>query len=322
MPEHAIESPAESVPTGQPPAGGIVTGTTSEALRLDLAVARLSGWTRRQSQRAIVDGQVYVEGRRCREPGQQVAQAATLVVHPTPPDRTDLDGGGVRVVLEDEDWLVLNKPAGLPCQPEPGGGDALSLRAAQHLGRPVADVHRLDREVSGLVLWGKHPGATRHAAALFHDHLADRRYLALVRGQYLPDYERISAPIGEDDRGLPTIAATGRPAVSHALVLHRAHAQRMALLAVMLETGRSHQIRLHLAYALGAVVGDVRHGDLPGHQYGDPPRIALHAASLRWQGLRGEPLLAHCPPPDDFWPPGSDASWLAVDWLAQLRQSL
>lgn len=322
MSEHAIDSVVAAAPAGQPPEAAVTTGVAHEAQRLDLAVARLSGWTRRQSQRAIVDGQVYVEGRRCREPGQQVALGATLVVHPSPPDRTGLDGGGVRVVLEDEDWLVLNKPAGLPCQPEPGGGDALSLRAAQHLGRPVADVHRLDREVSGLVLWGKHPVATRHAASLFRDHQADRRYLALVRGQYLPDYERISAAIGEDERGMPTIAATGRPAVSHVVLLHRAHAARMGLLGVVLETGRSHQIRLHLAYALGSVVGDVRHGEVSGQQYGDPPRIALHAASLRWQGLRGEPLLAHCPPPDDFWPPGSDPGWLAVDWLAQLRQSL
>lgn len=293
-----------------------------QASRLDLAVAIATGWTRRQSQRAIEAGQVYVAGRRCREPGSRVAEGDALRVHAEGPDRSSLGGGGVAIVHECEDWLVLDKPAGLPCQPEPGGGDALSLRAAKHLGQPVADVHRLDREVSGLVLWGKHPAATAAAAAQFREHTAERRYLAVVRGRYLPQTETIDAAIGEDDNGRPVLTPTGRPARTHTQLLHADHAAGLGLVALALQTGRSHQLRLHLAHSQGAVVGDIRHGDLPGSSWTAPPRIALHAALLRWRGLDGRRLQAAVAPPDDFWPPQSSADWLAEDWQPRLLTML
>lgn len=289
-----------------------------EASRLDLAVARATGWTRRQSQRAIEAGQVYVAGRRCREPGSRVEPGDVLRVHAEGPDRSRLGGGGVNVVHECADWLVLDKPAGLPCQPEPGGGDALSLRAGKYLGQVVADVHRLDREVSGLVLWGKHAEATATAAAQFRDHKAQRRYLAVIRGRYLPLSETISAAIGEDDAGRPALLPTGRPARTHTQLLHADHALGLGLVALALETGRSHQLRLHLAHSQGAVVGDVRHGDLPGSSWTQPPRIALHAALLRWRGVDGRWLHAAAAPPEEFWPPQTDGSWLPDDWQTRL----
>lgn len=289
-----------------------------EASRLDLAVARATGWTRRQSQRAIEAGQVYVAGRRCREPGSRVEQGEALRVHAEGPDRSQLGGGGVTVVHECADWLVLDKPAGLPCQPEPGGGDALSLRAGKHLGQAVADVHRLDREVSGLVLWGKHPDATAAAAAQFRDHKAQRRYLAVVRGRYLPKAETIDAAIGEDDAGRPALSPTGRPARTHTQLLFADDAAGLGLVALALETGRSHQLRLHLSHSQGAVVGDGRHGDLHGRSWTAPPRIALHAALLRWRGLDGRWLQAAAAPPEDFWPPATNSSWLPDDWQNRL----
>lgn len=288
--------------------------------RLDLAVAIATGWTRRQSQRAIEAGQVYIGPQRCREPGARVVAGNLLRIHPTPPDRTQLGGGGIEIVHECDDWLVLNKPAGLPCQPEPGGGDALSLRAGAYLGQRMADVHRLDREVSGLLLWGKHPDATAAAAEQFREHTARRRYLALVRGRYLPTHETIDAAIGEDEHGRPALQTTGRPARTHTELLHADAVAGIGLVGLALETGRSHQLRLHLAYAQGAIVGDVRHGDLPGPAWSEPPRIALHAAVLRWRGLNGRWLQASVAPPADFWPPQTTADWLPAAWIERLTQ--
>lgn len=286
--------------------------------RLDLAVATATGWTRRQSQRAVEAGQVYIGAQRCREPGARVAVGQMLRIHAEPPDRSEVGGGGIRIVHECDDWLVLDKPAGLPCQQEPGGGDALSLRAAAHLGRPVADVHRLDRDVSGLLLWGKHPAATAAAAEQFREHTAQRRYLAVVRGRYLPERETIDAAIGEDDQGRPVLHATGRPARTHTLLLQADAGIGLGLVGLALETGRSHQLRLHLAFAQGAIVGDVRHGDLPGSVWSDQARIALHAACLRWRGLDGRWRQACAAPPSDFWPPHTTADWLAEDWIDRL----
>lgn len=294
----------------------------SEALRLDAAVARQTGRSRGQAQAAVRDGAVYVDGQRCRipahvlQPGQEVR-----VEPPAPASRRHIDGGRLRVVYRDAQLLVVDKPAGLPTQPPPRGGDALSLRVrgllAQDHPQPfVGEVHRLDRDASGLVVYGLDRATTADLAAQFRDHRAGRSYLAVVRCWTPPTAQAIDEPIGADsgdrggiERGVPRqmVRADGAPAQTMVKPLAWDAAAHLALLDVAIATGRTHQIRVHLAWAIGPIRGDGWYGDpdgpLPSAAGG---RIALHAQSLRLRHPGdGKVRQWHAEPPPDFWPSGS-----------------
>ncbi len=289
--------------------------------RLDRLIAALTGWSRKAAQVAIADGAVYVDGKRCRVQAQQVATGAELVVQPASPDRTHIDGGVLRIVAADPALLVVAKPAGLPSQPPPRGGDALSLRVAAWLaangggGRPyVGEVHRLDRDASGLVVYGRNRAATGQLAAAFREHRARRDYLALVRTAVPVPPMTIEEPIAEEWPGRMAVAVTGAPACSHVRPLCFDAAKRIALVGVSLETGRTHQVRVHLAWAVGPIIGDQLYGDP------HPPsgRIGLHAARLSLPASTEAPSGTwQLDPDEDFWRLAAGASVNPVDgWLA------
>jgi len=276
-------------------------GAVADDSRLDVAIARALNVPRSGARKMIEDGAAYVDGKRTRLAGEHVKIGQQLRVFEAAPDRTGIDDGELRVVLEDDWLIVLNKPAGLPTQPPPRGGDALSLRVAKHCNlQPgqLGEIHRLDRDVSGLIVYGLRPDATSDLAEQFRSHSARRRYLALVRTAVAPQEMRIDEAIGEIAPGRMAIDVRGMPAATHVQPLVFDEQNRIALVLCALETGRSHQVRVHLAYAIGPIVGD--------GQYGDPMastgRIGLHSAMLQcrhpgsgrtgaWKALPG----------DDFW---------------------
>jgi 23S rRNA-/tRNA-specific pseudouridylate synthase len=206
-----------------------------------------------------------------------------------------------------DDWLmVVDKPAGLPTQPPPRGGDALSLRVRKELdGKTyLGELHRLDRDVSGLVMYGMRPDSTADLAEQLRYHRATRRYLGLV-------HTALNEPIREISPGRMGLHPAGMPARTHVMPLDFAPDAKIALVLVALETGRSHQIRLHLAWSAGALLGDRQYGDTVAL-----PRIGLHAAMLR---LRHPHDREQCtwtlPPPDDFWALANGAQLqLPADW--------
>ncbi len=287
--------------------------TALASKRLDLALATLAGITRNEARRAIEQGAVYLAGSRCQFAATLVLVDQPLRLLPINPDRTQIDDGQLRVVYRDDWLMVVDKPAGLPTQPPPRGGDALSLRVRKALdGRSyLGELHRLDRDVSGLVMYGMRPDATANLAEQLRYHRATRRYLGLVHTAIAVPRQTISEPIREIAPGRMGLHPAGMPARTHVLPLDFAAVERMALVLLALETGRSHQIRLHLAWAAGALLGD--------RQYGDTlalPRIGLHAALLRLRHPEdGQQCTWTLTPPDDFWAlAGSAPLQLPADW--------
>ncbi len=283
--------------------------------RLDLVLAILAGMTRNEARRAIEQGSVYLAGSRS-QLAATIAQAGQqLRLLPSNPDRTQIDEGQLRVVFRDEWLMVVEKPAGLPTQPPPRGGDALSLRVRGVLEPRsyVGELHRLDRDVSGLVMYGMRPDATANLAEQLRYHRATRRYLGLVHTAIAVPRQTINEPIREISPGRMGLHPAGMPARTHVMPLDFAAEARIALVLLALETGRSHQIRLHLAWAAGALLGD--------RQYGDTlslPRIGLHAAMLRLRHPHdGQQCTWTLPPPPDFWALANGAPLqLPADWAA------
>lgn len=274
--------------------------------RLDAAVARELHWPRSQAQRAIEDGAVYVNGKRVRVAATRLEPGQTVRVEPAAPDRTGIDDGQVRVVHRDRWLLVVAKPAGLPTQPPPRGGDALSLRVGKLLGpeAKLGELHRLDRDVTGLVAYGLEAAATTALARQFRDHRARRRYLAIVRTAIPVPAQVVAEPIAERSPGRMTLDPTGMPARTAIVPLAFDPQRRLALVLAALETGRTHQVRIHLAHAVGPIVGDAVYGDPTAPREGG--RLALHGAVLELEHPGdGKPRRWILPPDEGFWPEDS-----------------
>jgi 23S rRNA pseudouridine1911/1915/1917 synthase len=195
------------------------------------------------------------------------------------------------VVFEDEDIVVVDKPSGLLTAPTPESdrnnlADLLSRRPGSV---PVFVVHRIDLETSGLVMFAKTADANRELSNRFRDHDLERAYLAAVAGRFPDGTKRIDRPVG------------GRRAVTHVEIRERFD-DRATLVSCRLETGRTHQIRLHMAEVGTPVIGDTRYGRPFSPA---PPRMALHATKLGLAHPRtGAPLSFDSP-----WPPDLKA-WL------------
>jgi 23S rRNA pseudouridine1911/1915/1917 synthase len=192
------------------------------------------------------------------------------------------------VLHEDEDLLVIDKPAGMlvhPTRSVKSGTLANALafhlnRDSQTLVRPGLP-HRLDRATSGLMVVAKNQRALTILARHFHRRLVEKRYLALVQGRVLPDEMRISAPVGRVEEAWPKWRVTegGREAVSRLRVVERrANATLVELEPV---TGRTNQLRIHCAHAGHPIVGDDWYGSTVGS------RLCLHAARLAFNHPSG-----------------------------------
>jgi 23S rRNA pseudouridine1911/1915/1917 synthase len=292
-----------------------MTRVATPAARLDQYLAeRLPGLSRSQVQRLISEGHVRLNGVPARPgarlwPGDEVAwqvppPAATTIV----PEPMDL-----KVVYEDQDVLVIDKPAGLVVHPGAGHQTGTLVHGLLARGpqwsaiggveRPGI-VHRLDKDTSGLLVIARNDAAHRALAAQLQDRSLHRRYRAIVVGEVPDAAARIDAPIGRDPRHRQRMAvlATGKEAITefHRLGLVQGH----ALLDVSLLTGRTHQVRVHLAYIQHPVLGDAVYGR-PSALIGRP---ALHAAEIAFRHPRmGELVSWTSAPPPDF-----SAAWDAL----------
>ncbi|HET7756817.1 MAG TPA: RluA family pseudouridine synthase, partial [Steroidobacteraceae bacterium] len=237
----------------------------------------------------ISRGGAYVDGRRCRDPKARVKKGALLVAvledsgRPPPTNASE----PLRVLFEDDDVIAVDKPAGLLTQPGPGGGVSLLELVSQHLGREAGLVHRLDRETSGVVVFGKHKRATSMLAAAFRDGTAKKQYVAIVSAE-LPERGEIDLPLSRDPsrpgRWRATRKANGVPALTR---YETKRSGAYTVVTLFPETGRTHQLRAHLT-ALGApIVGDRLYGGASG------ARCLLHARSLT---IAGRTIEAPLPP--------------------------
>jgi 23S rRNA pseudouridine1911/1915/1917 synthase len=284
----------EATQTGRP---------LGEALAAELGVPR------EDAEHLVGVGAVYVAGRRCRDARARLltGQVVTAVLEEggqSPLMSVPTPVSGLRVLHEDEDLIVVDKPAGMTAQPTEGRvGDSLVDAVSALLKRPAGLVHRLDRETSGVTVFGKTPQATTALAEEFREGRARKRYLAVVGPVELPSQGTIDLPLSKDPsrpgRWRATRAANGIPALTEFRVLHMGADFR--LVELLPRTGRTHQLRAHLT-ALGApILGDKRYGG-PAWAGGIPaPRCLLHAQALELAHPRTRrPVRFEAPVPEDL----------------------
>ncbi len=276
--------------------------------RLDRFIARAAPELSRSFvQRLIADGHVTVNGKPAKPSLKLTAGDGVEVILPPPtPSPVTAEDIPLSILYEDDDLLVVDKPAGLTTHPAPGHGTGTLVNALlAHLPRlPESDnparpgiVHRLDKDTSGLLIVAKTPPALARLSAQFKSRFVKKTYLALVTGRVTPEKGVIDAPIGRDPvhRQRMAVTYTGRPARTGYKVLR--YLPGATLLEAYPETGRTHQIRVHFAAVGHPVVGDAT--------YGTPSRLVgrqfLHAYRLSFRlPSSGKPVEFTAPLPPDL----------------------
>ena len=292
----------------------------TRTLRVDPedAGARLDAWlacqlpdvTRSAAARLCEEGRVCSAGKPLAKNHRLAGAETVSVALPDPepieaaPQDIPLD-----VVYEDADVIVVNKPKGLVVHPAPGHPDGTLVNALlHHCGDSLSGVggalrpgivHRIDRDTSGLIIAAKNDFAHQKLAAQLQDHTLSRIYRCIVTGNLREDAGTVDAPIGRcpADRKKMAVVPNGRPAVTHWTVLERFPGHTYA--ECRLETGRTHQIRVHMAHIGHPILGDTVYGNkkpVPGLR-----GQCLHAVGLRFLHPRtGEMVELWCDLPEEF----------------------
>ena len=279
----------------------VIAGTLAQAGRLDKALAEASGLSRERIKALMAEGAITVGKTVATNPSARMQAGAHFVITLPPPQPLAAEPQDIplTVVYEDGDLIVVDKPAGMVVHPAAGNPDGTLVNALLHhctgqlsgiggVARPGI-VHRIDKDTSGLLVVAKSDKAHEGLAAQFADHSIERRYLAVCSGHPSPAEGTINARLGRSDSDrkkmtvLPDGTSRGKHAVTHYRTLQRLDG--CALLECRLETGRTHQVRVHCASIGHPLVGDPVYGRTPKslrpllQQLGFA-RQALHAASL------------------------------------------
>ena len=279
--------------------------------RLDAFLARaMEDLTRSAAAKAIEEGRVLVSGK---VPSKSLKLIGNETIEFTPEEPAPIDAVPqdipLDVVYEDDDVIVVNKPSGLVVHPAPGHPDGTLVNALLfHCGASLSGVggalrpgivHRIDRDTSGLIIAAKNDYAHQFLSAQLADHTLARTYECIVVGNLREDSGTVDAPIARDsrDRKRMAVVSGGRRAVTHWTVLARypgyTHVQ------CRLETGRTHQIRVHMAYLGHPILGDTVYGakkPVPGLT-----GQCLHAVGLQFIHPRTKELVSlSCPLPGEF----------------------
>jgi 23S rRNA pseudouridine1911/1915/1917 synthase len=292
----------------------------STGARLDVfLVSVLAGQSRSHIQRLIKDGHVRVDGREAKpnlavKTGQAVAVDLPDLIDAAPaPEALPLP-----IVYQDSDLIVVDKPAGMVVHPAAGHATGTLVNALLHhvddlsgIGgeRRPGIVHRLDRGTSGLMVVAKHDAAHEHLSRQFHDREVEKEYIALVWGEVQAG-RRIDAPIGRDPINRKKMSARARRSREAVTRIHRARqlGPALTLVHVIIQTGRTHQIRVHLSAIGHPVVGDAVYGGVRRRVPGDLRAVThldrpfLHAARLAFNHPidQGRRMEFESPLPDDL----------------------
>ena len=289
-----------------------LTATSEHAgVRLDAFLSADGQLSRSQAARLIEEGHVTVDGRpaakSCRVAEGQQVTVDIPEVKDTAVEAQDIP---LDVVYEDGDVIVVNKPTGLVVHPAPGHPDGTLVNALlHHCGDSLSGiggekrpgiVHRIDRDTSGLIIAAKNDAAHLALSAQLSDHTLARTYECLVMGNLRQDSGTVDAPIGRhptDRKKMAVEPRNGRRAVTHWEVIARYNG--VTHVRCRLETGRTHQIRVHMAYIGHPILGDTVYGakkPVPGLA-----GQCLQAVELRFVHPRtGELVTVSCPRSPEF----------------------
>lgn len=315
-------------PNSPPPAGGqgdakggqhrgvrlVEVDAESAGQRIDNFLRRhLPGMPKNRVYRILRKGEVRVNKGRVRadyrlQQGDEVRiPPARVNVPGSPPPRGKADDLASHILFEDKQLLVLNKPGGIAVH----GGSGVSfgvielLRAARPELKDLALVHRLDRETSGCLVLSKRRSALRSMHEMFREGRVEKNYLALVGGDWQYGEQLIDAPLKVTNRRggerHVIVAQDGKPAATK-VRLSRTHGV-YSLMQCMPQTGRTHQIRVHLAARGHAIVGDDRYGDPDINKTAANDglkRLFLHAQSIAFPDSHGNELHFTAPLADDL----------------------
>jgi 23S rRNA pseudouridine1911/1915/1917 synthase len=334
----------ELAPPPKPPRGPLAAPSGPQVFDVDAAgagerldrylgnaaAARRVALSRTRVKALIEAGEVSVDGRVALNPSARLAGGSRIAFDAPRAEESQLAGEDLplAVVYEDEHLIVINKPAGLVVHPAPGHAAGTLVNALiRHCGASLSGVggvkrpgivHRLDKDTSGLLVAAKTDAAHRGLAELFADHgrtgSLEREYLALVWGGFDPVAGKVTTPIGRDPRHREKMAVAGEQRGRHAATHWRLVEAfgPASLIACRLETGRTHQIRVHMASIGHPLLGDsvygagfktkaARLGDVAKAALAALGRQALHASVLGFEHpATGEKLRLESPPPEDF----------------------
>lgn len=279
----------------------IITGATSAAARLDKALADATELSRARVQALIAQGRVAIDGTQAMSASVKVAAGAQFSIEVPPAAEAEAQPQDIPldIAFEDEHLIVVNKPAGMVVHPAAGNPDGTLVNALLHhcagqlsgiggVARPGI-VHRIDKDTSGLLVVAKSDAAHEGLAVQFADHSIHRRYLAICGGHPSPAEGTIATRIGRSDANRKKMAvldknsSRGKHAVTRYKVLEPLDSS--ALIECRLETGRTHQVRVHCASIGHALLGDPLYGATP-----KPLKSLLKARGFARQALHAAEL--------------------------------
>lgn len=303
----------------------LLVDEVSEGQRLDVYLAeQIADASRSFIKRLIKSDRVWVNGTLCTRPARLVTagEQIRLVLPPPPALELQPENVPLEILYQDADVIVVNKPAGLVVHPAPGHYTGTLVHALLYHCpdfRPSGSdplrpgiVHRLDRDTSGVIVVAKTPQAFSFLSEQARNHEFDREYLALVQGEFKENSGRIEAALGRsiaDPKKITITGVDGKEAATRFRVVQRFGVA--SLLALELETGRTHQIRVHLRFAGHPVLGDPVYGITDFSAWKVPPNVrgalqglqgqALHAARLGFvHPTTKQPMVFTAPLPQDF----------------------
>ncbi len=262
---------------------------TQSNLRIDIFISEQSDLNRSRAQKLLKEGRVTVGGKQIKQ-NYKVKEGDIINISIPPVEKLEIKAETISldVVYEDQELIVINKPVGLVVHPAVGNYtgtlvNALldhcqgSLSGINGVIRPGI-VHRIDKDTSGLLVVAKNDGSHVSLAKQIKDKTVTREYLALVHGIVNAPKGVIDAPIGRHPvhRKKMAVVEKGRPAITHYSILERF--EQYTLIKARLETGRTHQIRVHMQYIGHPVLGDPVYG--PGKAHFGLTGQLLHAATL------------------------------------------
>lgn len=292
------------------PARSVIVPGRLAGRRLDAALAELAGISRTLAKRLLESGEAEAvgEGGPLR-PAGRAAEGMVVRYRLPPPPRVAAAEMELAVLYEDEDMAVVDKPAGMVAHPSPGHWDDRTLVSALLHRWPQAEgvgceprwgiVHRLDKDTSGAMAAALTPRGYEGLTEALAARRVERKYLALAHGLFAAPTGTVDAPI-DRRRSRRIVSASGKRAVTHYRRLAEWSRPDLSLLEVALETGRTHQIRVHLESIDRPVAGDPVYGR-PAPAGADPGRVWLHSRRLSFaHPASGQPIRATAPLPPDL----------------------